>query len=383
MDTKKLIIILALIIVVNFTLVYFLFYYNPIIEPFNLMENHSAVSFNEAGNKAGFWVKEKNDPIFKIRVYDLLTEKYKDYPIVLNAFDFSSSDSISFSPDDKKIAFVASQEQDHRRVMFILDLESGSHINLKEKLDPEELGLIDNSHSADYAVWLDNNTLVYDNVMPFHETGIVFVDLKNYTKKNYIYFGSRPSLSHDKKSLVYFRRRISDEKQYFDIEEFNVQTNSTSTISTNLEIYPRHIYFSPTDQLMAASYSLPDQDIPYYQVAIIDQNNNFKVVDKNKILAQPQWIDDKNLLVVQYQRDALSFLGAKAINIRGLYLFNLKSGQYRKITSKIKSSYVYVSLDGKMVICSAGKNSYLIEIDRIFNPILIDKIRSFLGIASL
>ena len=78
------------------------------------------------------------------------------------------------------------------------------------------------------------------------------------------------------------------------------------------------------------------------------------------------------------------FLGSRTYSPMGLFLYNRSTKVYYKVTAKVISGKYSVSPNGQVLISSLGTNGLLvIKLDRLFKPLLIDKIRRQLGVVSL
>lgn len=368
MNIKKLVIILAVIFLVNFSAVYFIFYYNPIYSFLDVSRNSNAqIAWSDNSAKIAFLVQGDNTS--KMRVCDLIDSSFRDYPLPGEYFSHSTWEGIGFSPDATKIAIPGRKEAE--RFMFVLDLNNGAITDLEKVMDNPAIARMQTGHPSDPPLWLDNETLIYENSIPWTKNGIVFVNLRENKQEKYLERAARPSLSHSKKELAYISR---SEK----IEVLNLENLTTEVLLENIDGYAKYLYWSPDDDMIAFEYDAK----PNKQIMFIRKNEElYENLSDSKHVAHPQWIDENNVVVTELKPS--SFLGGQSFTYKGLYLYNLSTREYKKLTRRVQSPYFSISPDGKKLVSNMGRQGiFLLDIDRIFKPQLIDKIRNYLGVAS-
>ncbi|MCK5476729.1 MAG: hypothetical protein KAI55_02315 [Candidatus Aenigmarchaeota archaeon] len=370
---------LCLIFVINLIGIYCVFYYNPSYSILDIgSESCVPITWNSEGEKIAFL---KNfDGFIKARVYDFQNKKFKDYP-VNSLSEVSFRDNIVFSPDAKKIVYITRIGND--RIVSLLNLDSSTVSTLEDILIYSNLSTTSTGRPIKTVFWLDNDRLIYENKISFKRNGIIIVDLKTGEELLFIKNGLQPSLSNDKTKIAYIVMAEGGIK--FNVKVLNLLSNKTITLAENVETYLHSIRWSPTDAHIARGYSqvykIPDKaNIVGDKIAIIDMDKNFSLVSGSKLLASPEWIDENNILMAEYKTSGIVL---QSKTIKGLYLYNIKTRDYKKISSKIRSLNYYISPDRKTLVSSLGtRGFFVLNLERLLYPTKIDKLRTKLGIVN-
>lgn len=377
MAIKKLVLILGSIFFINIGVIYVIFYYNPIYhyERAGGIDGGVTLNWSEKEDKIAF-LKQVGNKAY-ISVYELKNKKINDYYIG-DSKAVRFRESVSFSPDTKKIAYIITN--DGEKTLSIFDFEKNTILDLRKKFINPKISFILNSNPIKRILWLDNDRLAYESSIPFERFGISVINFKTNREELFIDRGENPNISHDKKKLIY---SIPKDERKFDINIYDLEKNNISTVAENVKGFPNDITWSPKDKKIIIDYLEEDEkrEISLNRVAVIYEYGKFFIISATKMLSAPSWVDEDNFLLAEFRFSPITI---KVKSIEGLYLYNLQTKEYRKVSSQIRTDSYYVSPGRKVLISSFGKKGiYVLNINRLFTPLLIDKIRDYLGIVSM
>ena len=370
------ILILLIVFIINLAGIYFVFYYDATAYTYI---NTGAVSgtfvfYNDKGDELAFF--KKKGEIENIRIYNFATNDFKDYPLP-ETLEVKKADNLVFSPDSKQIVFTVKEGDD--TVINLLNFDDGSVVSLKNILANPKLSYTDSGEPVRTISWLDNDRLVYVNSISFERNGVVIVNLKSGQEEKFINKAKKPKLSNDKTKLAYVVG--SEDGKSIEVEVINLGDAKATTLVKDIKGYPNVLAWSGQDKKIALGYSFFDEKVSLRKVMIIDENGQVESISENKLLAAPQWADEDNIIVVEYQS-----LGVvvRLESVDGIYLYDIRTKEYKKITSKIQSESYSISPDKKKIISSMGNQGLLIiDIEATLKPNTLDKLRNYLGIHSL
>ncbi len=372
MKLYKLIILCLVILLINFSVLYVLFFYKPIYQTTNISPSTNyGITWNYDGSQIAYYDREQSRDIINIYNFE---EKSKQK--IMPPQNIETFSSLGFSDDNNLISFYRN-DSNNRKSIDILDVANSQSVINSVFSQKQDLITSDGSRPQPAIIWLNKETVIFENSTPFKRTGIIFLNIKSGKEERYMENSFRPALSNDKEYLAYARK----EDENFSVFRLKIATGEEEKVYDNLGYYIDEIVWSPDDSSMAVSYRY-QQDInqpsaSLQKLKIIKQDGQVIDLSKNMELGKPQWLDNNNLLFVRHEKFGF-FISSKSVT--GLYAFNLKNNAIALLSQRIRSEQYYLRPNSHEIYYGGGNFLEYINIDRITNPKGINALRKKLGI---
>lgn len=353
-----------------------LFYFDSIYKDFGLdLPIQSSLSVSEDESLMGsIYQNPGEDMYLEIKnisgkeVYKLSLQGYNPSPV-------TTSNTLSFSPDNRKVVFEIT-DKDGKKNLYMLDLGEVSDINGKKIYvlkDSNKLG--DLALSSESPLWVDNKTIIYENYNKSKGNGVVFVDTETFKEVapriDLVY---RPSISHSKKYITFIRNGSTGTSTLVLYDNIEKKIIDPTLVTFYNSDYVSRVVWSPDDNRVAILFAehLLGQEDATQSVLIYDIEKKETVMKISEYYSNPDWVDDNTLSVLYY--DAKPFMGQNIHQLTKANFYNLDKKSLIG-SFPIKSSNFLVLSKTRKVLFFEDYKTYLASIDDALNQKNINRLK--------
>ncbi|MCK5416303.1 hypothetical protein KAI92_02650 [Candidatus Parcubacteria bacterium] len=375
MKILKLLLICCSVIILNFSFVYILFYWQTIFSSININNTGNfLITLNHRGDTAIYWQMKNEKPF--LCFFDIENNKYQDYSVSIK-HKIMHRDNLNISLDDNFIFFNVKEERITTKYYFNINTKKTGRFS--ELFNVGEYFRFDSGNSTNRSLSFGKEYLLFE--ASNKERGapeLVVYSLKRKKIIDTIKSARLATMSSSEKSFAYIQLR--DGGRAFDVYKYDLENKSSKKLYGDFKDYAISISWSLDDSKIAVSYQVNDDKMPVNEVSIIGvDKSKFDIGEKSNFF-HPIWLDNDNLIMIKYEERG-AFMKYKTV--KGAYLYNISKNKASEITDRVVNNNIFLSPKKKYLFFSANKKLQRINIQEMQDPNLLNQLRNWLGVIKL